>query len=124
MEIVRTDAAPAPAGPYSQGVKSNGFLFCSMQLPVDPGTGELAPGIDGQTRRVLENLKAVAEAAGSSLESAVKVTVYLTDLSRFGAVNAVYGEYLKNAPARACVEVSQLPKGALVSAEMVCELPD
>jgi len=121
MNVVHTDSAPKAIGPYSQAIVANGFVFCSGQVALDPATGALDPGyIDGQTRQALANLKAVLEAAGSSLSRVVKTTVYLTNMNDFAAMNAVYAEvFAGHAPARATVEVSRLPKDALVEVDAV-----
>jgi len=122
-ETVKTDKAPAAIGPYSQAVRSGGFLFCSGQIPLDPETGKMVEGgIEAQTERVLKNLKSVLAAAGASLAAVVKTTVYLADLGDFPAMNAVYGGYFpENPPARATVQVSKLPAGALVEIDAVAE---
>lgn len=118
---VHSDAAPKAIGPYSQAVVAGGFVFASGQIPLDPDTGELVEGdIAAQTRRVLANLEAVLAAAGTSLEKVVKATVFLTDLSHFGTVNAIYEEALGGArPARSTVQVAALPRGAQVEIEVV-----
>ena len=122
-EIVKTDKAPAAIGPYSQGVKSNGFVFASGQLGIDPATGKLADGVEAQTRQALSNLSAVLEAAGASLESVVKTTIFLANISDFPVVNGVYGEFFgESLPARATVQVAALPLGALVEIEAIAEL--
>ena len=123
-EVVATERAPKAVGPYVQGVKGSGFLFTAGQIGLDPATGKLVEGgIEAQTRRVLENLKAVVETAGSSLAQAVKTTVYLTDLSHFQAMNQVYATYFgENSPARSTVGVAQLPLGALVEIDLVALL--
>lgn len=121
-EVVRTVGAPAAVGPYSQGIVAGGLLFTAMQIPLDPASGEMvSPGdAAGQARQVLENLRAIVEAAGSSLSQVVKVTVYLQEIGDFGAVNAVYGEYFpQSPPARAALAAAALPKGALVAMEAV-----
>ena len=120
-EIVRTEAAPAAIGPYSQAVRCGGFLFCSGQIPLDPATGKMVEGgIAEQTERVLRNLEAVLAAGGVPLSSVVKTTVYLVDLGEFPAMNAVYGRFFpEDPPARATVEVSKLPAGARVEIEAV-----
>ena len=122
--VVKTEKAPKAVGPYVQGVKAHGFLFTAGQIGLDPATGKLVEGgIEAQTRRVLENLKAVVEAAGSSFKQAVKATVYLTDLSHFQAMNQVYAAYFEGqSPARSTVGVAQLPLGALVEIELVALL--
>lgn len=119
--IVETGAAPKPVGPYSQGVALDGWVWTSGQVALDPETGKLA-GSDAaaQADRTLRNIAAILQAAGSSLERVVKVTVYLTSMDDFASVNAVYARYFPNAyPARVCVEVSRLPLGALVEIDAV-----
>jgi 2-iminobutanoate/2-iminopropanoate deaminase len=125
--VVATPSAPAAIGPYSQGVRLGNLVFTAGQIPLDPLTGQVvSSGIAGQTTRVLENLKAILESAGSSLAQVVKTTVYLKDLSDFAEMNAVYGAYLAPegviAPARTTVEVSRLPKDVLVEIEVVAEV--
>ncbi|MFZ0662859.1 MAG: RidA family protein [Acidobacteriaceae bacterium] len=124
---VSTSGAPAAIGPYSQAVRVGEFLFTSGQVAFDPGSGQMIPGgIAEQTTRVLENLKAVLEAAGSSLAGVVKTVVFLKNINDFAAMNAVYGRYLAPegvvAPARSTVEVARLPKDALVEIEVVAKL--
>lgn len=123
-EAVRTEGAPAAIGPYSQAIRSGGFLFCSGQIPLDPSTGKMVEGgIESQADRVLRNLEAVIVAGGGSLSTVVKTTVYLVDLHDFPAVNAVYGKFFpQNPPARATVEVSKLPAGARVEIEAVAAI--
>ncbi|MCZ6688381.1 MAG: RidA family protein [Planctomycetota bacterium] len=123
-EVVGTPRAPAPVGPYSQAVRAGGFLFASGQIPLDPEKGEVVPGgVKEQTRRVIENLQAVVEASGGTLEDAVKLVVYLKDLGDFAAMNEVYARYFSvSRPARACVEVSRLPKDVLVEMDLVAHL--
>jgi len=119
---IRTEAAPAPVGPYSQAIRLAELVFVSGQIPLDPETGEIAPGeIEDETRQVLANLKAVLEASGSELSRVVKATVYLTDISLFPRINAVYAEAFDSdpAPARATVEVSALPLGAHVEIDAI-----
>ena len=122
---VSTDSAPAAIGPYSQGMQLGDLLFCSGQIPLDPSTGEIVKEeIDGQTRRCLENLTAVCEAAGGSLADAVRCTVYLTDMGDFARVNDVYGSFFEGAepPARVAVGVAALPKGADVEIDAIVAL--
>ena len=119
---IRTEAAPAPVGPYSQAIGLNGLVFVSGQIPLDPKTGEIVRGeIEDETRQVLANLKAVLEASRSELSCVVKATVYLTDMSLFPRINAVYAEAFDTdpAPARATVEVSALPLGARVEIDAI-----
>ena len=120
-EVVRTDKAPAAIGPYSQGIRRGGLLFCSGQIPLDPATGKIVPGgIEEQTERVLRNLEAVLAAGGASLGTVVKTTVYLVDLADFPAMNAVYARFFGAAPpARATVQVAKLPAGAMVEIDAV-----
>jgi reactive intermediate/imine deaminase len=123
-QIIHTDRAPKAIGPYSQAVRAGDTLYLSGQIPLDPATMELVTGdIEQEIRRVFENLKAVAEAAGGSLAQAVKVNVYLTDLANFAKVNEVMAAYISQPyPARAAVGVSQLPRGARVEIECVLYL--
>ena len=125
--VVATVSAPAAIGPYSQAIRSGNLIFTAGQIALDPATGQVvAGGIAEQTTRVLENLKAIVEAAGSSLAKTVKATVFLKDFNDFAAMNAVYGAFLAPAgiaaPARSTVEVSRLPKDVLVEIELVAEL--
>jgi 2-iminobutanoate/2-iminopropanoate deaminase len=123
-DIVLTDKGPKPIGPYSQAVKSNGFLFASGQVALDPHTNEFIGGdIRQQTERAMENIKAVVEAAGSNLHHVVKSTVFLKDLNDFAAMNEAYGKYFAAAPpARSTVQVARLPKDALVEIEVIAAL--
>ena len=120
-ETVSTDKAPKAIGPYAQAIKAGKFIYTAGQIPIDPQSGNLiAGGIAEQTRQVLENLKAVLEAAGSSLEKVVKATVFLKNMADFTVLNEVYGEYLGAAkPARSTVAVAELPRGALVEIDFV-----
>jgi len=120
-EIVSTPNAPQAIGPYSQAVKAGGFVFLSGQIPIDPATNQVIEGdISRQTERVLENLSAVLQAAGSSLDHAVKVTVFLKNMEEFAAMNSVYGRYFKNKPpVRSTVEVARLPKDVLVEIDVI-----
>ncbi len=120
-KIIATDKAPGAIGPYSQAIQAGNFLFASGQIPLDPATGQLATGgIEDQARRSLENVKAVVEGAGFTMQQIVKTTVFITTMDNFAAVNGVYTEYFKETPpARSCVAVKELPKGALVEVEVV-----
>ena len=124
LNAVASDRAPAAIGPYSQAIRAGGTVYLSGQIPLDPITGELIAGdIEAQTVRVFENLKAVAEAAGGSLRQAVKVNIYLTDLSHFATVNAVMTRYFEQPyPARATLGVAALPRGAAVEADAILVL--
>lgn len=121
MKILSTPNAPAAIGPYSQGTSSQGFLFLSGQIPLDPATGKLVEGdIAAQTERVLENLKAVLESGGSSLRQVVKTTVYLKDMNEFARMNEEYARYFsENPPARATVEVARLPRDVRVEIDCI-----
>ena len=121
MEAIRSDAVPAPVGPYSQGVRSGDFVYTSGQIPLDPATGELVSGdIRREAGQVLDNVARVLEAAGTSLSKAVKVTVFLTDMGDFGDVNEVYARYFSEPfPARSCVQVAALPMGVRVEIEVI-----
>lgn len=119
-EIISTSKAPSAIGPYSQGIKIGEMVFTSGQIPVNPATGEVVTEIKAATRQSLENVKAVLEEAGSSLEKIVKVVVFIKDMNDFGQVNEVYGEYFnENPPARSCVEVARLPKDCVIEIEAV-----
>lgn len=120
-EIIRTDQAPAAVGPYSQAIKTEKLVFVSGQIPIDPASGEVVKGeIQAQTRQVLKNLKTVLSAAGTSLENVVKTTVFITEMNDFPLVNDVYAEFFPTQPpARACVEVSKLPKAVNVEIDAI-----
>jgi 2-iminobutanoate/2-iminopropanoate deaminase len=123
-EIIRTDAAPAAAGPYSQAVRAGDFLFVSGQVGIDPATGTLVEGgLEAQVSQVLSNLEAILAAAGAGLDSIVKATVFLQSISDFAAMNEIYaGRFADQPPARAAFEVAQLPLGALVEIEAIAHL--
>lgn len=121
MESIQTDRAPQAIGPYSQAIKANGFIFASGQIPLDPATMRIVEGgIEEQTGRVLDNLTAVLEAAGSSLDRVVKTTVYLADMNEFAAMNEIYARYFgATKPARATVQVARLPRDVKVEIDVV-----
>ena len=123
-DIVVTNRGPKPIGPYSQAIKSNGFLFVSGQVGVDPASGEFAgPTIQLQTVRMLENVKAILEAGGASLGHVVKTTVFLKNMSDFAAMNEIYARFFAAAPpARSTVEVARLPKDALIEIEVIAAI--
>ena len=120
-EIVKTDAAPQAIGPYSQAIKANGFLFLSGQIALDPRTGQMVgEDIKTQTKRVMDNIKAVLEAAGSSLEKVVKCGVFLKNMNDFGPMNEEYGSYFKELPpARTTAQVAKLPRDALMEVDVI-----
>ena len=123
MEKIYTKNAPDAIGPYSQAVVVNGLVFTSGQIAINPASGNVeAETIEAQTEQVCTNLKNVLEAAGSSLEKAVKTTCFLKDMNDFAAFNAVYGKYFTEKPARSCVAAKQLPKDVLVEVEVIAEI--
>ena len=126
LRSIQTAAAPEPVGPYNQAVAAGGLLFCSGQIALDPGSGAMVGGgdVEAETRQVLANLRAVLAAAGCGPEQVVRTTVFLTDLADFAAVNAIYAETFGAgvSPARACVQVAALPKGASVEIDAIALL--
>lgn len=119
-KVVATKGAPGAIGPYSQGIKAGNLVFTSGQLPINPATGELLSDIKEATKMSIENVKAILEEAGTSLDKVVKTVVFLKDMNDFAAVNEVYATYFKeNAPARSCVQVAKLPKDAKIEIEVV-----
>ena len=124
IKVIRTEGAPAPVGPYNQAIAATGqMIFVAGQIPLEPQTGEIVGSGDiaKQTQQVMANIEAILKAAGASWENVVKTTVFLTDLENFAAMNQVYAQYFneETAPARACVEVSRLPKDVLVEIECI-----
>jgi len=119
--IVATASAPQAIGPYSQAIVANGFVFASGQVPIDPATGQIIDGdIEAQTERVLKNLKALVEAAGTTLDRVVKTTVYLKDMNEFARMNAVYAKFFAaDPPARSTVEVARLPKDVRIEVDLI-----
>ncbi len=123
LNKISTDKAPAAIGPYSQAIAVGNMLFTSGQIPIDPATGNIeADGIAAQTEQVMQNLGQVLAAAGSSYAKAIKTTCFLADISDFAAFNEVYAKYFTEKPARSCVAVKDLPKGALVEVEVIAEI--
>lgn len=123
MRVVETKDAPAAIGPYSQAMITGGLLFTSGQIPINPANGTIeAEDIKGQTEQVLKNIDAVLREAGTGPERVVKTTCFLQNMGDFAAFNAVYEQYFVNKPARSCVEVGALPKGALVEVEVIAEV--
>jgi 2-iminobutanoate/2-iminopropanoate deaminase len=124
LERVSTDSAPKAIGPYSQGIKANGFVFCSGQIPANPSTGELVTGsITDQTKQSLSNVKGVIDASGSSMDKVVKCTVFLKNMDDFSEMNAEYAKWFSEpAPARAAVQVARLPKDVGIEIEAIAIL--
>lgn len=123
MDYVATKNAPDAIGPYSQAVKANGLLFTSGQIAINPETNTVeAKTIEEQTKQVCENLKAVVEAAGTTMDKVVKTVCFLADINDFGKFNEIYGTYFTSKPARSCVAVKDLPKGVLCEVEVIAEL--
>lgn len=123
MEVISTNNAPAAIGPYSQAIKVGDMVFTSGQIPLDPATGTMVEGgITEQAEQIMKNLGAVLEAAGSDFENAVKTTCFLADMNDFAAFNEVYGKYFVSKPARSCVAVKTLPKGALAEVEVIAKV--
>ncbi len=119
-EAIKTGDAPAAIGPYSQAIASDGLLFCSGQLGLDPATGDLVEGVEAQAERVMLNLRAVLDAAGVTFEDVLKTTIFLADIGDFAVVNAVYGRFMPDPPpARSTVQVAALPKGGRVEVELI-----
>lgn len=122
MNKIHTSNAPEAIGPYSQAVESNGMIYTSGQIAINPSIGDIeAKDIQGQTRQVMKNLGAVLEAVGTSFDKAIKTVCFLADMNDFAAFNEIYGEYFTSKPARSCVAVKTLPKGALVEVEVIAE---
>ncbi|WP_304152912.1 RidA family protein [Megamonas hypermegale] len=120
MKIIQTNSAPAAVGPYSQAVETDNFVFASGQIALNPATGEMAEGIEAQAHQALKNAQAVIAASGAKWENVIKTTVFITNINDFGKVNEIYATYFKQPyPARSCVEVSKLPKGALIEVEVI-----
>ena len=123
MEKIHTEKAPAAVGPYSQAMMINGLVYTSGQIPLDPATGELVgETIEEQAEQVMKNLAAILEAAGTSPKKAVKTLCFLTDMNDFAAFNEVYAKYFTEKPARSCVGIQSLPKGAICEVEVIAEL--
>ncbi len=121
-EVIYTKNAPDAIGPYSQAIKVNGLVFTSGQIAINPETGAVeSDTIEGQTEQVMKNLKNLLEAAGTSIDKAVKTVCFLADMNDFGAFNAIYGKYFTSKPARSCVAVKTLPKNVLCEVEVIAE---
>ena len=123
MKTVSTSNAPAAIGPYSQAKITGNYVFASGQIPVNPATSQIeADTVEGQTEQVCKNVAALLKAAGSSIDNVVKTTCFLSDIANFAAFNGVYAKYFTSCPARSCVAVKDIPKGALVEIEVIAEL--
>ena len=124
--VIKTSKAPDPVGPYNQAIKAGNFIYCSGQIAIDPISNKIncLGNIEKETNQVLKNLLAVLNAGGAKAEDVIKTTIYLTDLKNFQTVNKIYSEFfkVKNPPARACVEVSSLPKGVLIEIDCIAYL--
>ena len=122
MKVISTEKAPAAIGPYSQAIVTDGILYTSGQIPLDPATGAVAgKEIETQAEQVMQNLSAVLEEAGMGFENVVKTTCYIANMEHFAAFNAIYAKYFISNPARSCVEVSRLPKDVLVEVEIIAK---
>ncbi len=123
MKQIKTDKAPAAIGPYSQAIVSNGLVFCSGQIPINPETGDIPEGVAAQANQVFKNIKNLLEAAGASMDNVIKTSVFIKNMDDFVEINAIYAEYFTEPyPARSCVEVARLPKDVLLEAEVIAEL--
>ena len=121
MKTIATSNAPAAIGPYSQAIESNGFIFCSGQIPVDPATGNIPEGIEAQAEQSCKNVEAILQAAGSGADKVVKTTCLLADIADFARFNEVYAKHFISKPARSCTAVKDLPKGVLCEIEAIAE---
>lgn len=121
MKIIATEKAPGAIGPYSQGFVTNGFIYTSGQIPVNPADGTIPAGIAAQAQQSCKNVGAILEAGGSSFEKVVKTTCFLADIADFAAFNEVYAKFFTSKPARSCVAVKDLPKGVLCEIEAIAE---
>ena len=123
MKIISTDKAPAAVGPYSQAIVDGGIVYASGQIPVDPATGEMKTSVSEAARQSLTNLKNLLESSGSDLENVLKVNIFITDMGKFGELNEVYEEFFAHhRPARSCVEVTALPKDAVLEIEAIARV--
>ena len=121
MKTIATSNAPAAIGPYSQAIESNGFIFCSGQIPVDPATGNIPEGIEAQAEQSCKNVEAILQAAGSGADKVVKTTCFLADITDFARFYEVYAKHFISKPARSCTAVKDLPKGELCEIEAIAE---
>lgn len=123
MKQIKTDNAPQAIGPYSQAIVSNGTVYCSGQIPIDPKTGDIVEGVENQAHQVFTNIKSLLEAAGANIDNVIKTTVFIKDMNDFAKINEIYAQYFTEPyPARSCVEVARLPKDVLLETEVIAEI--
>lgn len=123
MKQIKTDNAPQAIGPYSQAIVSNGTVYCSGQIPIDPKTGDIVEGVENQAHQVFTNIKNLLEAAGANIDNVIKTTVFIKDMNDFAKINEIYAQYFTEPyPARSCVEVARLPKDVLLETEVIAEI--
>ena len=123
MKQIKTNNAPQAIGPYSQAIVSNGMVYCSGQIPIDPKTGNIVEGVENQAHQVFTNIKNLLEAAGTSIDNVIKTTVFIKDMNDFAKINEIYAQYFTEPyPARSCVEVARLPKDVLLETEVIAEI--
>lgn len=123
MKQISTNNAPQAIGPYSQAIISNGLVYCSGQIPIDPTTGNLVDGLEAQAHQVFKNIKNLLEAAGTSIDKVIKTTVFIKDMNDFAKINEIYAQYFTEPfPARSCVEVARLPKDVALETEVIAEI--
>lgn len=123
MKQISTNNAPQAIGPYSQAIISNGLMFCSGQIPINPETGAIVEGLEAQAHQVFKNIKNLLLAGGTSMDNVIKTSVFIKDMNDFGKINEIYAEYFTEPfPARSCVEVARLPKDVLLECEVIAEV--
>lgn len=123
MKQIKTDNAPQAIGPYSQAIVSNGTVYCSGQIPIDPKTGDIVEGVENQAHQVFTNIKNLLEAAGTNIDNVIKTTVFIKDMNDFAKINEIYAQYFTEPyPARSCVEVARLPKDVLLETEVIAQI--
>ncbi len=123
MKKISTDKAPQAIGPYSQAIISNGLMYCSGQIPINPENGEIPEGVEAQAHQVFKNIKNLLEAGGTSIDNVIKTSVFIKDMNDFGKINEIYAQYFTEPfPARSCVEVARLPKDVLLETEVIAEV--
>ena len=123
MKKISTDKAPQAIGPYSQAIISNGLMYCSGQIPINPENGEIPEGVEAQAHQVFKNIKNLLEAGGTSIDNVIKTSVCIKDMNDFGKINEIYAQYFTEPfPARSCVEVARVPKDVLLETEVIAEV--